>query len=233
MPTRNDDGYLLFLVTSDFAANVLENWQSEWLQFGSSPSPQLASRRDRTNRSPRATRGSRLTSSNVSDVSRGGDSPRWAKVTLAAQCLRELLRDRDGRCLLATWLGQSFRPGRSTTTTGSHHERRISEPLRGLSNFWERKPPELASEFLRSGLWSSHDLLVSAARRSPASRCTSQETGSSAEVSCLRGWGRPRGTHSRRRGLNSGFTRPRAFSLTRVQREGRHVRPHVVLSSDS
>jgi hypothetical protein len=148
-------GYFRYLVTSDFGANVLENWQSEWLQFwvfalatvwlvqkGSNESKRLE---DAGREDDKQQRVGRFAPQNA---------PRWAKVkdwrlSLYSNSFFILM----GFTFLATWLAQSFT---SWTVFNdeqtAHDEETVSwSTYVTSSDFWERSLQNWQSEFLAVG----------------------------------------------------------------------------------
>ena len=140
--------YLRFLVSSDFGANVLENWQSEWLQFwlfalatvwfvqkGSNESKKPEDLGLETDEQQRV------------GAHAPKDAPRWARardwrLTVYSYSFTIVM----GAIFLATWLGQSFaslvylqrRAGRARGA------RVLVGDLRHLVGLLGAKPPELA-----------------------------------------------------------------------------------------
>ena len=88
-----------YVVSSEFGTAVMENWQSEYLQFTLfilSPSGWCSAARP--SRRSSARRGASRTRSRGSASTPTRESPRWAKVAgLRRTDLRELAADRDGR----------------------------------------------------------------------------------------------------------------------------------------
>ena len=91
-------GYFRYLVTSDFGANVLENWQSEWLQFwlfalatvwlvqkGSNESKELGSEGLESDQQQKG-----------QGLCAGERAPLGESARLAAAALLPLVHDRDG-----------------------------------------------------------------------------------------------------------------------------------------
>ena len=148
-------GYLRFLVSSAFGANVLENWQSEWLQFwlfalatvwfvqrGSNESKKpedLGLETDEQQRvGPHAPR----------------NAPRWAKardwrLTVYSYSFTIVM----GAVFLVTWLGQSF----ASWSVYNDEQAAAGKPEASWatyvtsSDFWERSLQNWQSEFLAVG----------------------------------------------------------------------------------
>jgi hypothetical protein len=147
--------YVRYLVSSDFGANVLENWQSEWLQFwlfalatvwlfqkGSNESKKLEARGLETDEKQRV--GAHAPS----------DAPRWAKardwrLTVYSYSFTIVM----GVIFLATWLGQSLaswslyndelvQHGEPKASWGTY----VTSP-----DFWDRSLQNWQSEFLAVG----------------------------------------------------------------------------------
>lgn len=140
-----------YLTTSDFAVDVSENWQSEYLQFflyvgvtvwllqRGSPSPRNCTRPDRVDKE-------QLVGAYVRE-----DSPRWAK----ADGWRRALYSHSlllvmGAVFLLSWLVQSI------TGTAAYNEQRLRQlqaPLSwtdylGAADFWNRTLQNWQSELL-------------------------------------------------------------------------------------
>ena len=148
-------GYLRFLVTSDFAANVLENWQSEWLQFwvfalatvwlvqkGSNESKRLGDEGLEDDQKQRVGRFA------------GQNSPRWAKVKdWRLRVYENSFAIVMAAVFLATWLGQSF----AAWTVYNDEQAVLGEATVSWSrymvssSFWERSLQNWQSEFLAVG----------------------------------------------------------------------------------
>jgi hypothetical protein len=147
--------YLRFLVSSDFGANVMENWQSEWLQFwmfalatvwlvqkGSNESKQLDSMG--------------LESDQQQKVKGYApeNAPRWAKardwrLTVYSNSFVIVM----GLIFLATWLAQSFTSWSVFNDEQMEQdEATVSWPTYITSaDFWERSLQNWQSEFLAVG----------------------------------------------------------------------------------
>jgi hypothetical protein len=147
--------YLRYLSSSDFGADLLENWQSEWLQFwvfalatvwlvqkGSNESKRLEDAGLESDERQR-----------VGAYARS-DSPRWAKVkgwrlSLFSNSFILVM----GLVFLATWLAQSF----ASWTVFNDEQRAHDDPTvswstyLGSADFWERSLQNWQSEFLAVG----------------------------------------------------------------------------------
>jgi hypothetical protein len=147
--------YLRFWVSSDFGANVLENWQSEWLQFwlfalatvwlfqkGSNESKTLEDLGRETDEQQRV------------GPHAPTDAPRWAKArdwrrTVYSYSFTIVM----GAIFLATWLGQSFTSLSTYNDEQAAHGERESSwgTYVTSSDFWERSLQNWQSEFLAVG----------------------------------------------------------------------------------
>ena len=148
-------GYFRYLVTSDFGANVLENWQSEWLQFwlfalatvwlvqkGSNESKEL---------------GSEGLESDQQQKVKGyapENAPRWAKardwrLPLYSHSFTIVM----GLIFLATWLAESFTSWSVYNDEQSAHDAPAVSWATYVtsSDFWERSLQNWQSEFLAVG----------------------------------------------------------------------------------
>lgn len=147
--------YARYLVSSDFGANLLENWQSEWLQFwvfalatvwlvqkGSSESKLLGEDGQQDDKQQRVGRFA------------AARAPRWAK----ARGWRQRLYANSFGILMAaiffaTWVGQSV-----TSWTVFNDEQRANDAATVSwaryvvsSDFWQRTLQNWQSEFLAVG----------------------------------------------------------------------------------
>ncbi len=147
--------YLRYLVSSDFGANVLENWQSEWLQFwlfalatvwlfqrGSNESKKLEDLGLETDEQQRV------------GAHAPEDAPRWARardwrLTVYSYSFTIVM----GTIFLATWLGQSFASwSRYNEEQVEHGEPEASWGTYVTSSeFWDRSLQNWQSEFLAVG----------------------------------------------------------------------------------
>jgi hypothetical protein len=148
-------GYFRYLLTSDFGADTLENWQSEWLQFWlfALATVWLIQKGSAESKQPGETG---LEDDEQQRVGRFApqNAPRWAKVkdwrlSLYSHSFTIVM----GLIFLATWLGQSV-----TTWTvynneqTAHDESAISWlSYLGSADFWERSLQNWQSEFLAVG----------------------------------------------------------------------------------
>ena len=147
--------FLRYVTSSDFGAALLENWQSEYLQFtlyvlltvwllqkGSPESKELGKE------------GLESDEQQLVGEHAKRSSPRWAKAGgLKTAIYSNSLLIVMGLIWLASWFGQSV------TSRASHNEERLShqeDPLSwidyvGTSDFWERTLQNWQSEFLAIG----------------------------------------------------------------------------------
>ena len=148
-------GYLRYLVTPEFGADILENWQSEWLQFwlfalatvwlvqkGSAESKEPGDEGLETDEQQR-----------VGDFA-GPNAPGWAKVkdwrlSVYSHSFTLVM----GLVFLATWLGQSVASWASFNHDQSAHKEASVSWLSymGSADFWERSLQNWQSEFLAVG----------------------------------------------------------------------------------
>ena len=181
-PTVSLGGYV---VSSDFGANMLENWQSEWLQFwvfalatvwlvqkGSNESKKLEDAGVETDEQQRVGPHAQQ------------HSPRWAKVkdwrlTLYSNSFSVLM----GLIFLATWIGQSF----ASWTVYNDEQSAHGDPgvswlsYVGSADFWQRSLQNWQSEFLAVGTMAVFTIYLRQ-RGSPESKpvgAPHHETGSS------------------------------------------------------
>jgi hypothetical protein len=177
--------YVRFLVSSDFGANVLENWQSEWLQFWLFALATVWFVQKGSNESKKP-EDSGLESDEQQRVKDHApkDAPRWAKVrdwrlTLYSYSFTIVM----GLVFLATWLGQSFAAWSHYNDEQAEH----GEPEASWatyvtsSNFWERSLQNWQSEFLAVGTMAVFTIYLRQ-RGSPESKpvgAPHPETGSS------------------------------------------------------
>jgi hypothetical protein len=148
-------GYFRYLVSSDFGANTLENWQSEWLQFwlfalatvwfiqrGSAESKEVGKEG--------------LESDQQQEVKGYApqSAPRWARardwrLSIYSNSFTLVM----GAIFLVTWLGQSF----TTWSVYNDEQSEHGEPAVSWStyvtsaDFWERSLQNWQSEFLAVG----------------------------------------------------------------------------------
>jgi hypothetical protein len=178
-------GYLRYVVSSDFGANVLENWQSEWLQFWlfALATVWLVQKGSNESKKPedigleddKQQRVGRFASEN---------SPRWARVkdwrlSVYSYSFTIVM----GLVFLATWLGQSFASWTVfNDEQAAHGEAQVSWlDYMGSSDFWERSLQNWQSEFLAVGTMAVFTIYLRQ-RGSPESKpvgAPHDETGSS------------------------------------------------------
>jgi hypothetical protein len=177
--------YLRYVASSDFAADLLENWQSEWLQFwvfalatvwlvqkGSNESKRLE---DAGLEDDKKQRVGRFAPENA---------PRWAKVKdlryhLYAHSFAYVM----ALIFLATWLAQSWA---SWTVFNDEETAHDGQPVSWgryivSSDFWERSLQNWQSEFLAVGTMVAFTIYLRQ-RGSPESKpvgAPHEETGSS------------------------------------------------------
>ena len=148
-------GYFRYLATSDFGADTLENWQSEWLQFwlfalatvwfiqkGSNESKKLEDAGLEDDKKQRVKEHAPQ------------NAPRWAKARdwrlgVYSHSFTLVM----GMIFLATWLAQSFA---SWTVFNNDQTAHGEAPVSWLSymgsaDFWERSLQNWQSEFLAVG----------------------------------------------------------------------------------
>jgi hypothetical protein len=144
--------YGRYLVSSDFGGNVMENWQSEFLQFtliilatvwlvqrGSTESKKLEEAGPQSDEDARVGR-------HASE-----DSPRWAK---ARGLRRKLYENSLGLAMLLIFLGALFAQSLTNWTMFNDEQSAHGEPLVSWSHyvreadFWNRTLQNWQSEFL-------------------------------------------------------------------------------------
>ena len=185
---QHDEGtvsYLRYISSSDFGADMLENWQSEWLQFWvfALATVWLVQKGSNESKKPEDT-GLETDEQQRVGAHASADSPRWAKVkdwrlTLYSNSFFVVM----GLVFLATWLGQSFT---SWTSFNDDQELHGDATLSWLSyihsaNFWERSLQNWQSEFLAVGTMAVFTIYLRQ-RGSPESKPVGAphgETGSS------------------------------------------------------
>ncbi|HEU4942741.1 MAG TPA: DUF6766 family protein [Gaiellaceae bacterium] len=177
--------YLRYLRSSDFGADLLENWQSEWLQFwvfalgaiwfvqkGSNESKRLGEEGLEDDQQQRVGRFA------------SEESPRWAK---AKDWRFHLYANSFGIVMaivfLATWLGQSFTAWTAFNDEQTTHGGATVAWTRYVvsSDFWERSLQNWQSEFLAVGTMVAFTIYLRQ-RGSPESKpvgAPHEETGSS------------------------------------------------------
>lgn len=148
-------GYVRYLVSSDFGADTLENWQSEWLQFWlfALATVWLVQRGSAESKKPGE---SGLEDDKQQRVGRFApqNAPRWAKVedwrlSLYSHSFTIVM----GLIFLATWLGQSFTSWTVYNDEQTAHDESAISWLSylGSADFWERSLQNWQSEFLAVG----------------------------------------------------------------------------------
>ncbi len=177
--------YLRYLWSSDFGADLLENWQSEWLQFwvfalatvwlvqkGSNESKRLDKAGTETDKEQRV------------GEHAPRNAPRWAKVrgwrlNIYSNSFALVM----GLIFLLTWLGQSFA---SWTVYNEEQAMHGDETVSWLTymgspDFWERSLQNWQSEFLAVGTMAVFTIYLRQ-RGSPESKpvgAPHEETGTS------------------------------------------------------
>jgi hypothetical protein len=177
--------YLRFLRSSAFGADLLENWQSEWLQFWvfAVATVWLIQKGSNESKKPEDVG---LESDEEQRVGRFAEkrSPRWAKVkdwrlTLYSNSFLIVM----GLIFLATWVAQSF----ASWTVFNEEQQAHQDPqvswltYLGTGDFWNRSLQNWQSEFLAVGTMAVLTIYLRQ-RGSPESKpvgAPHQETGSS------------------------------------------------------
>jgi hypothetical protein len=177
--------YLRYVASSDFGADMLENWQSEWLQFwvfavatvwlvqkGSNESKRLGDQGLEDDKKQRV------------GPHAPQNAPRWAKVkdwrlTLYSNSFLVVM----GFIFLATWIAQSFAAWTVyNDEQRTHDETTVSwGEYMGSADFWERSLQNWQSEFLAVGTMVVFTIYLRQ-RGSPESKpvgAPHEETGSS------------------------------------------------------
>jgi hypothetical protein len=144
-----------YLVSSDFGANVLENWQSEWLQFWTFALATVWLIQKGSNESKRPEDVGLETDKKqrVGEYA-PANAPRWAKakgwrLTIYSNSFFIVM----GLVFLATWIAQSF----ASWTVYNDEQSAHGEPglpwlsYVGSSDFWQRSLQNWQSEFLAVG----------------------------------------------------------------------------------
>ena len=148
-------GYLRFLVSSDFGANVLENWQSEWLQFWlfALATVWLVQKGSNESKKPEDL-GLETDEQQRVKGHAPKDAPRWAKLrdwrlTVYSYSFTIVM----GAIFLSTWIGQSFASWTVyNDEQAAHAEGEVSwATYVTSSDFWERSLQNWQSEFLAVG----------------------------------------------------------------------------------
>ena len=144
-----------YLTSSDFMADVLENWQSEYLQFTLYilGTVWLIQRGSPESKEPHKAGRESDADQRIGEHA-GADSPRWA----AAGGLRTRLYSNSllivmGAIWLASWLGQSVTGRVAYNAEQFDHQEAALTWLQyvGTSDFWNRTLQNWQSEFLAVG----------------------------------------------------------------------------------
>lgn len=178
-------GYFRYLVTSDFGADTLENWQSEWLQFWLFTLATVWFIQKGSNESKKPGEAG-LEDDKQQRVGEHApqNAPRWAKardwrLNVYSHSFTIVM----GSIFLATWLAQSFA---SWTVFNDDQTAHDETPVSWLSymisaDFWERSLQNWQSEFLAVGTMAVFTIYLRE-RGSPESKpvgAPHEETGSS------------------------------------------------------
>jgi uncharacterized protein DUF6766 len=177
--------YLRFLGSSDFGADLLENWQSEWLQFWVFALATVWFVQKGSNESKKP-EDAGLESDEEQRVGQHAsqNSPRWAKVkdwrlTLFSNSFFIVM----GLIFLATWIAQSF----ASWSVFNEEQQAHDDPTvswvsyLGSGDFWNRSLQNWQSEFLAVGTMAVLTIYLRQ-RGSPESKpvgAPHEETGSS------------------------------------------------------
>jgi hypothetical protein len=174
-----------YVVTSDFGADMLENWQSEWLQFWVFALATVWLIQQGSNESKRPEDiGLETDEQQRVGEHASADAPRWAKVkdwrlTIYSNSFFVVM----GLVFLATWLAQSF----ASWTVFNDEQSAHDDPgvswfsYLGSADFWERSLQNWQSEFLAVGTMAVFTIYLRQ-RGSPESKpvgAPHEETGSS------------------------------------------------------
>jgi hypothetical protein len=177
--------YGRYVVSSDFGADMLENWQSEWLQFWvfALATVWLIQKGSNESKKPEDA-GLETDEQQRVGPHAGRNAPRWARVkdwrlSLYSNSFFIVM----GLVFLATWVAQSFV---SWTVFNdqqqAHDDRAISwSSYLGSPDFWERSLQNWQSEFLAVGTMAVFTIYLRQ-RGSPESKPVGsphEETGSS------------------------------------------------------
>ena len=147
--------YFRFLVTSDFGANVLENWQSEWLQFWLFALATVWLVQKGSNESkPIEDIGVESDQQQKVKGYAPENAPRWAmardwRLTIYSNSFVIVM----GLIFLATWLAQSFASWSVFNDEQMEHDQPTVSWTTYVtsSDFWERSLQNWQSEFLAVG----------------------------------------------------------------------------------
>jgi len=147
--------YLRYVGSSDFGADMLENWQSEWLQFWvfALATVWLVQKGSNESKKPEEAGLETDEQQRVGEHAKA-DSPRWAKVkdwrlTLFSNSFFVVM----GLIFLATWLAQSFASWSVYNDEQQAHDAPTISWLSylGSGDFWDRSLQNWQSEFLAVG----------------------------------------------------------------------------------
>jgi hypothetical protein len=177
--------FLRYLSGSDFGADMLENWQSEWLQFWVFAVATVWLIQKGSNESKRP----EDVGLETDEQQRVGphaprNAPRWAKVrgwrlSIYSNSFLIVM----GLVFLATWLAQSFTSWTAYNEDQQAHDEATVSWLGylGSANFWNRSLQNWQSEFLAVGTMAVFTIYLRQ-RGSPESKpvgAPHEETGSS------------------------------------------------------
>jgi hypothetical protein len=177
--------YGRYLVSSDFGSDMLENWQSEWLQFWvfALATVWLIQKGSNESKKPEDA-GLETDEQQRVGAHAGRNAPRWAKVkdwrlSLYSNSFFIVM----GLVFLATWVAQSFV---SWTVFNDQQQAHDDPTISWLSyvgspDFWERSLQNWQSEFLAVGTMAVFTIYLRQ-RGSPESKpvgAPHEETGSS------------------------------------------------------
>jgi uncharacterized protein DUF6766 len=147
--------YFRYLWSSDFGANMLENWQSEWLQFWVfAVATVWLVQKGSAESKPPGEAGLESDEAQRVGAHANQNSPRWAKVDdWRRRVYEHSFPIVMGVVFLATWLGQSFASWTVFNDDQSAHDDPTVSWLTyiGSSDFWERSLQNWQSEFLAVG----------------------------------------------------------------------------------
>ncbi|HEY7706622.1 MAG TPA: DUF6766 family protein [Gaiellaceae bacterium] len=152
---RTLTGYFRYLVSSDFGADTLENWQSEWLQFWlfALATVWLIQKGSNESKAP----GDQGLEHDAQQKVKGHapeNAPRWAKARdwrlgIYSWSFTIVM----GTIFLATWFGQSVASWNVYNDEQSAHDQASVSWLEYVASadFWERTLQNWQSEFLAVG----------------------------------------------------------------------------------
>src|SRR5215211_4349424 len=155
---QHDEGtvsYLRYVSSSDFGADMLENWQSEWLQFWvfALATVWLIQKGSNESKKPEEA-GLETDEQQRVGPHAAQDSPRWAKVkdwrlTLFSNSFFIVM----GLIFVATWAAQSFASWSVFNDEQQGHDAPTISWLSylGSGDFWDRSLQNWQSEFLAVG----------------------------------------------------------------------------------